>query len=554
MSPDNAPREVKKQKFLRRHPVFILLFAFAIYSIGIWNCQFGGGEDTAAIEAAQQLVNHKHFSGNIFTNIYAFILGVITSDPVNAITIMRFIVALACTLGLYSVLMCFSSYLSQESILMASFVWIAACVNTPIWQSTCLSAFAFSLIITGIVFFFRNQNAAGLLVYYLFAFLAASLRPEYLAPLFLVTLFLLIQFLSLGTRFLETRFRFTYRTSQLVCLFFTFGALMVVGYLSRAHISAKIAYCDSYLLFGFQQCYADFYHYEHPTLIYTSMTEYTWLMQQKFGDPHSFFSLLWHYPTESARYLILNSRNNLVQLIGGLFQVRDQENDELQNIFVWLVLDLGFLLLIPYINRSTLQSFLRDKRLVMKFIVLLSLASASSVSIILLIPSVRYWISIAPLLYLLLACCFDRILGLLRSSRDRTLALTFIGVLFCYPHYSFAHPNSEFRALQHIAPLVEQNPTIVAWWAEPDRAFGFNGKARAQSTPDNITVEEIKDTDILLIDHYFRSTRLWNSKKVFFEDLELNPAKYGFHRVTDVDTGRFDILYRPSPQPNNIAR
>ena len=550
MSIDSNGSHVKKDHFLKRHPVFILLCAFAIYSIGIWNCQFGGGEDTGPIESAQVLVKQKHFSANLYENAYALILGSVTPDPVNAITLMKFIVSLASTLSLYFILMCFSSNLSVTSILMASFVWIAANVNTPLYQSTCLSTFAFSIILIGINFFFRNQNVTGVLVYSAFAYTAASLRPEYFAPLLFLVLALYVRCISWCISILEDRLQLTRFKSRLFSILSSLGVLLIASYVLRTQLAEKIAYCDHYLLFGFSQCYADFYHHEHPELVYSTMTEYDWLMKSKFGDPQSFFALVTNYPFEVGRYFLINGKKNLGHLAERLLSVRDGEKDHLQQSLVWVIFALGTLLSFRFANKRTLYSLVVDKQLRFKLAVLLSLASASSVSIILLIPNLRYWISVAPLLYLALAYCFDRILVLIRSNQARTVTLATIGSLFCYPHYTFAHPNNEFRALQHIAPLVKKKPKIIAWCTDPDRVFGFNGEALALSTNQEISAEDVTNCDILLIDHNFRSTHFWHSNAALFEDLEANPDKYGLKRVTDVNTDRFDILYRPTLDTN----
>ena len=49
---------------------------------------------------------------------------------------------------------------------------------------------------------------------------------------------------------------------------------------------------DSYLLFGFGQCYAAFYNKEHPEVALEPMTEYRKVFDEKFGRPTTFLAAI----------------------------------------------------------------------------------------------------------------------------------------------------------------------------------------------------------------------------------------------------------------------
>jgi len=553
--------------WLWRHPLLIVLLANCLFFAGSWNSQDGFGEDTAPVLTAMQNIREHRLSGNLYIDTLTFFLTAISPDPVNACTLMRMLTSVLSSVGVYLVLSCFSKYLGRGAILFATFAWTASCLNAPVIQSTSLSAFTFGITVIGVYFLLRLWSVTGAIVFYLCCLTAASMRPEYTAPAVLVTgLFFVIGLLK-ATTFLEHAFGIPRWRSRLVCVLVPAIVVMIMLIRPSHKMRDKMQYADSYMLFGFSQCYAAFYQREHPEKIFSPMTEYAWLMKRDFGDPKRFVDALRNNPRGAARYFFCNSLENVKNIPRGLLIVRDyglgRFDKPLYNLMVKVLLAGGLLGLWRFYRRCselgvekkvrgwrTVDAFFREDPLLgWRLLVLVLLACASSVSIFLLVGSPRYWITMVPGLYLALAFTMDSLLRMLKLTRFEPLVVALSLIAFCSPNFILPQPNYEYRAVQHIAPLLKKHPVIGAWWARPDCVFGLNDDAKDISINNGIKTEDIAagKFDVLMIDDNFRHTDTWVQQHVFFEDLENDPAKYGFKKVDDMPTGRFDVLYRPKP-------
>lgn len=542
--------------WLWNRPFMLVVLSTCLFCCGIWNAQDGYGEDTSPMIAAQACTKNQTLSDNLYVNCYIFLINGVSQDPVNAAVVIHFVSTFLSTIGVYLILTCFPRYLSKASVLFASLVWISATINAPILQSTCLSNFAFGVMCLAVYCLIRTWSIEGIAGFYVVGLTAASLRPEYMAPLGLVSLVLGVLSVRWILNFLQERFFLSPLKSRLII-----GTVLAVGLVifvvgNHRSIRDKARFCDGYLLFGFGQCYADFYRHEHPAEIFDPMTEYQWLLKRDFGDPHSFVSVFVNNPREAFRYFIENGYSNLVKIPGALLKVRDTGGDynkRLSSIVDWtfrLAFVLWAIKSLVFSHRFTLseiRGYLRKHySLFGNLLVLVFLSSASYVSIFLHVGSPRYWITIAPLMYLLLAFSFQTVKEVFRLAQYERLIILMAVYFYCSPNFIAPHPNFEFRALQHIAPLVKATPTIGGWWVDPDDVFGFSGNASVIDVP-ALKWDDVRSgrVDILMIDNNLRNTRTWESEKADFEDFNSNPEKYGFKKVTDVPTGRFDIIYRP---------
>ena len=82
---------------------------------------------------------------------------------------------------------------------------------------------------------------------------------------------------------------------------------------------------DSYLLFGFGQCYAAFYKGEHPEAALDPMTEYRELFDEKFGRPTTFLGAIRNNPREAFRYFARNTLHNLRLIRLVMLETRQKE-------------------------------------------------------------------------------------------------------------------------------------------------------------------------------------------------------------------------------------
>jgi len=103
-------------------------------------------------------------------------------------------------------------------------------------------------------------------------------------------------------------------------------------------------------------------------------------------------------------------------------------------------------------------------------------------------------------------------------------------------------------ASRHAATLVKERPRIAAWWADPNVILGLGGNAVAVNSSDEIKKEDIENgnIDILMVDGNLRGTHTWTSQSTFFELFERKPERYGFKRLVDYPSGRFDVYYKPN--------
>jgi hypothetical protein len=553
-------------KWLWNHPLLIVIIAHCIFSIGIWNAQSGFGEDTVPVMEALHSTQSPQVKADLYVNVLTVILNGVTSDPVKAVVLMRFLASLLAVVGLYLILSCFSDCLRQGTILFACFVWTASCLNAPAFQSTSTSSFTFGIMSIAIYCILRKWTVASFVGFYYFGLIAASLRPEYMAPIILITLLLIGAAMFKCTRYIESSIGITRLKSRLGCLLLAV-TISILAIIRPSHgVSKKMEFCDRYLLFGLGQCYADFYHKEHPSEVFDAMTEYTWLLNKQFKQPTSFLGALKNNPREAMRYFVLNSIENLKSIPKQLLITRNRGDVpmdvKLYKVVLGVLLAGGALGVIRvrrfYINflsserrkghMARLGAFL-EKHIVLfrRLLILLLLTSASSAAVIMLVGTPRYWISIVPLLYLGLAFSCDSLLTELSLVRFEPLivAASFIG--FCRPNFIIPKPNLEVQALRHIAPLIRPHPVIGAWWALPDCIFAFRGEAKDISISDGIKAEDIVEGrfDVLMIDNNFRATATWANQLGFFENFEQEPQKYSFKKITEIPTDRFNIYYRP---------
>ena len=314
------------------------------------------------------------------------------------------------------------------------------------------------------------------------------------------------------------------------------------------------------MLFGLGQCYADFYHRQHPNLVFDPMTEYQELLDKTFKNPTGFFDAMKRNPAEFLRYACLNGFNNLSILPKEIFKVRSQywgSNSKWRWKLLLFVLIGGITVSLFGISRRGASLKLNRQRILAitsrpnfwKVFYLCILGITPILSILLLVPSPRYWISLVPILYLLLACCFDILLRRLRLVRYEHLFTGISLIVFCTPNFLLPRPNYRASALRHIASHTRSNPVVGAWWADPDCVFGFSGNATAVSINNGIYGKDIADGrfDVLIFDPNFRGTKTWDTQREFFDSFEHDPVKYGFRKLTELPTGTASIFYREKP-------
>ncbi len=531
---------VKIARWIRSHPLLLVILGNCLFSWGIWNCWVGYGEDTGPIATALANAPHLAVSRSLFVDLYTMIFAWITSDPLVGFNVMRFLVSFETSVGLFLVLSRFVPALKVEAVLVASLVWIASRLNAPAHLFTNISSFTFGLMLFGIYFLFSKRRFLGLAGFLVFSLAAISQRPEWLAPFLLISLLLVgeaVWKVTKGTVALDRRVQF-----RRAALAFTVGLTLLGALLmGLTKVRSVIGRGDDYLLFGLGQCYASFYKAEHPEQAFDPMTEYQWLLDKTFGKPRSFLQAIRNNPSEAVRYFRINTLNNLRRIPEELLSTRSGRTAPLlsrpHSILLFGVLIAGPLCAVFRLRRRPAtggaESRVPTYQIVRKVIVLAMLCSGASVAIVMLVGSPRYWISTVPILYLGIAWCCDALMRSVRATWFDLFMVLSSFVFFCRPNFLDQQGgNVEVKVLRRFEALVKADPVIGAIWADPFVVYAFRGKAKGVSASEGIKAEDVTAGryDILIINRPFRASKTWADQQVFFEHFESNPEQYGFRK------------------------
>jgi len=578
--------------FLWSHPLLIVILAFCFFSIGIWNARDGYGEDTTAISEAYEWIEYStestvpsHDSSaegtlvsrnmgtphssklppvksevNVFVKSIALLLISGCRDPLTVALLMRIISSFLASVALYLVISSFSAHLSVGAILFASFVWIASAINAPFFYATSGSTFAFSFMLFGFYALLRSFSTIGIVWFYWFGLMAARIRPEYLQPVILVTIVLAVRTLSKGFASVRKNMRspLLMTTTGLAVLAVAIAAFSVL----RTDRNSSNRSIDQYLLFGLGQCYAAYYHRQHPDVIFDPMTEYQELLDKTFDKPSGFLDAVIKNPSELLRYVFRNGWRNFSTIPKEMFSIRSQgwgrERHTWRYRLIVCILAGGAIAAAVRIWRIGLfqrpkewrNSLERSHGDLRGILLLCILATTPLVAILLLIPSPRYWISIVPLAYLLLAGCVEVLLRELAFPGLEALFVALSFVSYCSPNFIVPRPNYPVVALRRVLSLVSDKPVVGAWWPHPYCVFGFCGNAIPVGINDGIFAKDILTGrfDVFVIDRNFRESKTWASQRDFFETFEHEPEKFAFRKLDNTSTGSASIFYHQKPR------
>jgi hypothetical protein len=303
---------------------------------------------------------------------------------------------------------------------------------------------------------------------------------------------------------------------------------------------------DAYLLFGLGQCYASFSKIENPAQTFDPMTEYQAVLDNTFGRPHTLVEAIRNNPREAMRYFRLNTLNNLQRIPEALLSTRAGGRHVLlrerpQALMLYGVVVVGSICAFWRMRRGRTDASDSRRDILKKVVVMLLLCSGSSVAIVMLVGTPRYWISIVPLLYLGIAYCCSALMATVKSVRFNQVLVFSALLLFCRPNFlDLKGNNLEVHALRAIAPRVRLQPVIGALWADPLVVYAFRGEATGISAWDGIKA------DILIIDRGFQASQTYASQRAFFAQFESEPARFGFQKFGDTESSSKGIYYRPA--------
>jgi hypothetical protein len=560
-----APRDnflVVAVRWFWSYPLLFVLLVHTVFSIGIWNARDGYWEETGNVAAAFRVIQSHQLHPSLYVNLIALALRYLTTDPLLAVTLMKYLSSLLATVALCLALSSFSTVLRRSAIISACLIWIASSLDAPFAQSTSLQLFAFGVMLFGICCLLRKESILALIGFYFLGLVAASIRPEYYLLILLLSVALAGRAVWRGSATIQSRLGLSrYWACGAALLLATAGG---VGLLKHppAALASKAAFLDSYALLGLGQCYAAFYHREHSQEALSPMTEYQALLDRTFNKPKGFWDAIKNNPGEVLRYFAKNAGYNVFRSLPKalLGHYREQSEKTVRGWCYWTargILLVGGLLGARRLYRARWvwddflpklpQRLLKSNSLTRKLLVLAALFSCSSVAVVLLVGTPRYFLPCVPIFYVGIAYCVDSLLKTFQLVRLEALFVASVCVCFCSPNFLIPRPNHEMDAVRHVAAYVSESPHIAASWAEPDVVLGLGGKGESVSIWDGIRRADIEDghIDILMIDANFRNSKTWSDQRAFFERFERQPDICGFKRLVEIPTGNFEVYYRP---------
>src|SRR5215471_6379906 len=126
MNPSGKPPLALAGQWLWTHPLVIVLAAHSLFCIGIWNAQDGYVEETSNVVNAVRVLDTTHWSSSIYVNLLALILRYVASDPLVALTLIKYASSLLATLAMWLALRRFAGRVGQGALLVACLLWIAS--------------------------------------------------------------------------------------------------------------------------------------------------------------------------------------------------------------------------------------------------------------------------------------------------------------------------------------------------------------------------------------------------------------------------------------------
>jgi hypothetical protein len=579
--PDATPASVRigATRLRPMADVMLLIVAFVSFSWGIWNARVGLGDDTGPVLLGLHAAETREYPRDLYVLCYTLLLRWVSPDPIGAAIVMRSAVSLFTTLALFYVLSSFRPHLHRAAVLTACAVWLASQLNAPLVQHENSSTFAFGIAAVGLGWLLRRRSWTGFIGFAVAVSCAALDRPEYFAPALLIGA---VSGVWLLRQTFKTRPSLFWSALAAGLALVVIAILPIFQWRSFGRSQNQMS-MDTYLLVGFGQCYAVFYNKEHPEVALEPWTEYREVFDEKFGRPTTFLGAIRNNPREAFRYFALNTLQNLRVIPRAMLKTRQKEEpkseliDRVPKLFLLTgLLTAGTLLTrrifvagrgpkrTPW--KESVRRFQQEHRDLLWQIMLVAMfATASSVAIIIFIPQPRYWISCVPLVYLIVAACFDSLLRLEFLRKRPWLLWMPALILFCRPLFLGLGPNqnSEVNALRQIAPRLPENPVLAGMYTLPYQAYAFRGHAVSVNAGQGLSAEGIRkgSYDVLIVDDIMRASDFWSKNRDFFEAFQADPASSGYVKLTEatarlphsadaVYTGRCDIYYRPRNPAN----
>lgn len=512
--------------------ILILICSVCLISFGIWNADVPLGDEAGYISESYGLHSSGQYTINLYKLSYVAIFKCLTEDPVNAHYLCRFFTSLFSVVFMYFFLRSFKFLTNEFALILSCVFWAITRLNIPESQFGNINLFTLNLVFPAVILMMRKFSVERALFLVVSVLWAAQIRAEYYATLTVILCWFGYVFYKKDRSELPG-FRLGLRVIAMIFLLF----------LTLATISVKKTQepnFDKYLLLGLSQCYTSLYSKLHPGEKLSAMVEYSDLVNKVFDNPTGFIDAARKNPGETAKYLILNGSINSAILLPGLLRHRAipgtgkyGKNGEILQISAILLILFSVTALGILKTKTSVSEVARTCTNSIgtgNLAVLLSLCSASLVSIFLLIPDPRYWISFAPLLFLWIAWSFNFIFGQIRNRPMNIAIFAVLLVLMSMPMFLNKDSNSNvILKMRASTGKSAVKPKIAGLYPGATAFFAFKDKCQV------ICVSELKISDFdngiydfVIADKYLRDSRYWNENSAFMKDFETYPEKHGY--------------------------
>jgi hypothetical protein len=550
--------ETQKRLLLFGGLILLLVLAVLRTNYGLWNADIPLGDESGYVEKSYELFEKGALSNNIYFDSYIAAFKWVSRDPIVAHYCVRFLASLFSVVGLF-LLLSTLSWVSPLGAFVMALLWNLNLLATPLIQFANVNLFCFAVASWAGYLWIGNRWGCSRFLSLAMLLALVNVRPEYaLLPCLLVLWKGVLWTLRARDEGWPRR-RVLQLGSLPALLLIVAGTVLATPGL-RASAAQRLSYLDKYLFFGLSQCYTAFCVARDPGLHLEPMTEYNALAGKQFPGADGFVAALGVNPGEIGRYFALNFLSNLKHLhyllptqsvllptglanhgMAGLAEMKKLAGYPLlwiEQIAICLMVAFGGLWLAV---REAVRLRLRSLREMDDLFFILGLAAVSSVSMLVLIPDPRYWITMIPLLFWGPAAFISRYL--VPSGRAARLALAaalsfvFVNPVFTSALNQIPHKDKDLvLALREKIPAPGKVP-VKALGVYPEPLLSFAIPAHWQSM-DNMDVRQGNTTyeaavrsgenDLVIVDGWLMRTDQYKKEERFFTGFASDPGAYGY--------------------------
>ncbi len=535
------------------YSLIVLTICSLSISFGIWNTSLPLGDEAGYISTAKGLVSEGGCTSNLYILTYSLIL----RFPVSAASahyICRFGTSLVSAILIFCLITTCLRRVNRFVALGVCIFWMNCSLNNPYVQYGNINLFTLNIAILPVIFLIRRPSL-GRFIFTLTCFvLCALIKSEYCTAVFLLGLYMAYLYYGEIGHIDKAKIFLSIRRSSYALLFMIISGVMILC--DRSPVRSY----DKYLLQAFSQCYTYQYSRMNPDIRIDPMQEYHLIIDEVFDHPTGFVDAALKNPAEIIRYFFLNGAINCLLLVPSLCQHRAifpfRKIPEIFHILlviaVPLLASLYYLkVLLAGLKPDAMASFLRMqvseiyeriglRKLLIRRIdisLLMILSAVPIVSILLLMPDPRYWVSSAPLVLTWIAWGYSYYFTKISSFRIQLIIFMLFAGYMSRP--MFLGLKSNKAVLDAIIQASGSSKTAEGEGRRSHviaglNAFGTYAFDKYETVGLNdLNPEMFKNgqIDFLVIDRYQRRSRFWDENRQFMDEFENDPQKWGYRRL-----------------------